>query len=185
MSKFWQKKYISKYTGAEIDAAVAAGSQIPEVTVEDAGMALVVNEEGKIVSGAAGGRNVNTLSDTAEAAIQLGIQGVLPTLISTGKSVYSYTVLNTDETSFTAVENIETSLAAGKSTEVLSVNGLDFVLNKSFHITAGSEIIPILTAVSAIELLSNTIYLVVFDIEKVSDTQYMLTFNFQQLSADS
>ena len=54
MSKFWQKKYISKYTGAEIDAAVAAGSQVPEVTVEDAGMALVVDEEGKIVAGSAG-----------------------------------------------------------------------------------------------------------------------------------
>ena len=185
MSKFWQKKYISKYSGAEIDAAIAKADTVPAVTVEDAGSALVVDEEGKIVAGAAGGRNVNTLSDTAETAIQLGIQDVLPTLISTGKSVYNYTVLNTDETSFTAVENIETSLAAGKSTEVLSVNGLDFVLNKSVHITAGFEIIPILTAVSAIKLLLNTIYLVVFDIEKVSDTQYMLAFNFQQLSADS
>lgn len=185
MSKFWQKKYISKYTGAEIDAAVAAGSQIPEVTVEDAGMALVVNEEGKIVSGAAGGRNVNTLSDTAEAAIQLGIHGVLPTVISTGKGVYNYSLLNTDETSFNTVENIETSLAAGKSTEVLSVNGFDFVLNKSVRITAGLEIIPILTGISALVVLSNTVFLVVFDIEKLSDTQYTLSFQFQQLSADS
>ena len=54
MSKFWQKTYVSKYTGKELDAAIAAGSQIPEVTVEDAGMALVVNEEGKIVAGEAG-----------------------------------------------------------------------------------------------------------------------------------
>ena len=184
MSKFWQKKYISKYTGAEIDAAVAAGSQIPEVTVEDAGMALVVNEEGKIVSGAAGGRNVNTLSDTAAASIQSGIQTALPTLISTGKATYAYELLNTDETSFNTVESIETALEAGTSTEVLSVNGLDFVLNKSFHITAQNEIISILTAVSVIELLSNTICFAVLDIEKYSDTQYFLTFNFQQLSGE-
>lgn len=50
MSKFWQKKYISKYTGAEIDAAVAAGSQVPEITVEDAGRILGVDAEGKIVA---------------------------------------------------------------------------------------------------------------------------------------
>ena len=184
MSKFWQKKYISKYSGEEIDAAVAKADTVPAVTAADAGSALVVDEDGKIVAGAAGGRHVNTLSDTAAAAIQTGIQGALPTLISTGKATYSYELLNTDETSFNTVESIETALEAGTSTEVLSVNGLDFVLNKSFHITAQSVIIPILTAVSAIELLANTIYLVVFDIEKQSDTQYFLTFNFQQLSGE-
>ena len=50
MSKFWQKKYISKYTGAEIDAAVAAGSQVPEIDIEDAGKILAVDAEGKIVA---------------------------------------------------------------------------------------------------------------------------------------
>ena len=50
MSKFWQKKYISKYTGEEIDAAVAAGSQVPEITIEDAGTILGVDAEGKIVA---------------------------------------------------------------------------------------------------------------------------------------
>lgn len=184
MSKFWQKKYTSKYTGAEIDAAVAQAGTVPAVTAADAGKALVVDAEGKIVAGAAGGRHVNTLSDTAAAAIQTGIQAALPTLISTGKATYSYELLNTDETSFNTVESIETSLEAGTTTEVLSVNGLDLVLNKSFHITAQSAIIPILTAVSAIELLANTLYLVVFDIEKHSDTQYFLTFNFQQLSGE-
>ena len=50
MSKFWQKKYISKYTGVEIDAAVAAGSQVPEIDIEDAGKILAVDAEGKIVA---------------------------------------------------------------------------------------------------------------------------------------
>lgn len=54
MSKFWQKKYISKYSGEEIDAAVAKADTVPAVTVEDAGSALVVDEEGKIVPGEAG-----------------------------------------------------------------------------------------------------------------------------------
>ena len=52
MSKFWQKKYISKHTGAEIDAAVG---NVPVVTSADAGKALVVDEDGKIVAGEAGG----------------------------------------------------------------------------------------------------------------------------------
>lgn len=55
MSKFWQKKYTSKYTGAEIDAAVAKADTVPAVTVEDAGSALVVDEEGKIVAGEVSG----------------------------------------------------------------------------------------------------------------------------------
>lgn len=185
MSKFWQKKYVSKYTGAEIDAAVAKADTVPAVTAADAGSALVVDAEGKIVAGAAGGRHVNTLSDAAAASIQLGIQALLPTVISTGKGVYNYSLLDTDETSFNTVENIETSLAAGKSTEVLSVGGFDFVLNKAIRVTGEAVIIPILTGISAIVLITNTVYLVVFDIEKLSDTQYILSFNFQQLSADS
>ncbi len=54
MSKFWQKKYISKYTGAEIDAAVAKAGTVPTVTAADVGNALVVDAEGKIVAGEAG-----------------------------------------------------------------------------------------------------------------------------------
>lgn len=55
MSKFWQKKYTSKYTGAEIDAAVAQAGTIPAVTSADEGKALVVDAEGKIVAGEASG----------------------------------------------------------------------------------------------------------------------------------
>lgn len=40
----------SKYTGAEIDAAVAKADTIPTVSEEDVGKALVVDEEGKIVA---------------------------------------------------------------------------------------------------------------------------------------
>ena len=49
MSKFWQKKYISKYTGAEIDAAVAkaeATEGLPEVDSEDFRKYLRVTHEG-------------------------------------------------------------------------------------------------------------------------------------------
>lgn len=52
---FWKKFYKSKYTGAEIDAAVAKAGTVPAVTGADAGKALVVDEEGKIVAGEAGG----------------------------------------------------------------------------------------------------------------------------------
>ena len=51
MSKFWQKKYTSKYTGAEIDAAVAKAGTVPTVTSADAGKILGVDSEGKIVAG--------------------------------------------------------------------------------------------------------------------------------------
>ena len=47
---FWKKFYKSRYTGAEIDAAVAAGSQVPEIDIEDAGKILGVDAEGKIVA---------------------------------------------------------------------------------------------------------------------------------------
>jgi len=52
---FWKKIFKSKYTGAEIDAAVAKAGTVPAVTSADAGKALVVDSEGKIVPGAAGG----------------------------------------------------------------------------------------------------------------------------------
>ena len=47
---FWKKYYKSKYTGKEIDAAVASGSQVPEIDIEDAGKILAVDAEGKIVA---------------------------------------------------------------------------------------------------------------------------------------
>jgi hypothetical protein len=52
---FWKKIFKSKYTGAEIDAAVAKAGNLPAVTSADAGKALVVDEEGHIVTGEAGG----------------------------------------------------------------------------------------------------------------------------------
>ena len=50
MSKFWQKKYISKYSGAEIDAAVAKAGTVPAVTSADSEKILGVDAEGKIVA---------------------------------------------------------------------------------------------------------------------------------------
>ena len=52
---FWKKIFKSKYTGAEIDAAVAKAGNLPATTSADAGKALVVDDEGKIVAGEAGG----------------------------------------------------------------------------------------------------------------------------------
>lgn len=79
MSKFWQKKYISKYTGAEIDAAVAKAGSVPDVTSADAGKALVVDEEGKIVTGAVG--NIPIIEFTAdELTVFLG--AITPKLVN-------------------------------------------------------------------------------------------------------
>lgn len=55
MSKFWQKKYTSKYSGAEIDAAVSKADTVPAVTEANFGDALVVNSAGKIVPGKVNG----------------------------------------------------------------------------------------------------------------------------------
>lgn len=55
---FWKKFYKSKYTGAEIDAAVAKAGTVPAVSSADAGKALVVDSEGKIVAGEAGGSDI-------------------------------------------------------------------------------------------------------------------------------
>ena len=51
---FWKKIFKSKYTGAEIDAAIAKAGTVPAVTSADEGKALVVDSEGKIVPGNAG-----------------------------------------------------------------------------------------------------------------------------------
>lgn len=74
MSKFWQKKYISKYTGEEIDAAVG---NVPVVTSADAGKALVVDEEGKIVAGEAGGSLPVITLPEFPAAVGLGLLNFL------------------------------------------------------------------------------------------------------------
>lgn len=62
---FWKKIFKSKYTGAEIDAAVAKAGTVPAVTSADAGKALVVDEEGKIVPGEAGGGSTVIKADCA------------------------------------------------------------------------------------------------------------------------
>ena len=55
MSKFWQKKYISKYTGKEIDDAIGqvieggGGGELPDITVADYEKMLTVNDQGKFI----------------------------------------------------------------------------------------------------------------------------------------
>ena len=66
---FWKKFYKSKYTGAEIDAAVAKAGTVPTVTSADEGKALVVDEEGTIVPGEVGGFTEPTVElSAAESA---------------------------------------------------------------------------------------------------------------------
>lgn len=51
MFKFWRKKYTSKYTGKEIDAAVDSASKLPSVSGSDEGKVLKVDSEGNFVLG--------------------------------------------------------------------------------------------------------------------------------------
>lgn len=115
MSKFWQKKYTSKYTGAEIDAAVAKAGTVPAVTEADAGKALVVDEEGKIVAGEAGGGNVVKINLDA-------------TIDDSDSSEYVLTATGEFET------NIKEQLTNAYS------NGSTIVFN--ITVTQGTEIIP-------------------------------------------
>lgn len=81
MSKFWQKKYISKYTGAEIDAAVAKADTVPAVTEADAGKALVVDAEGKIVAGQVSGGVID--GDYKPTGASYSFSEILPRIVAT------------------------------------------------------------------------------------------------------
>lgn len=97
MSKFWQKKYTSKYTGAEIDAAVGKADTVPAVTAADAGKALVVNEEGKIVAGEAGGGVID--GDYKPTAARKSFSNLLEELVlasGTSNSDSGYVSTTTD-----------------------------------------------------------------------------------------
>lgn len=43
MSKFWQKTYVSKYTGKELDAAIEAASGLPEIPEKSQSKFIVVS----------------------------------------------------------------------------------------------------------------------------------------------
>ena len=64
---FWKKIFKSKYTGREIDAAVAKAGNLPATTSADAGKALVVDEEGKVVTGSVGVENGYIFIDITSA----------------------------------------------------------------------------------------------------------------------
>lgn len=93
MSKFWQKKYTSKYTGAEIDAAVAKAGTVPSVTEADAGKALVVDEEGKIVTGKVDANCVYISCIMGEENITINeTYANILSLIQSGKTIKLYPV---------------------------------------------------------------------------------------------
>ena len=86
MSKFWQKKYISKYTGKEIDDAIAKADTVPAVTAADAGSALVVDEDGKIVAGeSSGGVTLVAAPQAFETALNTAIQSLAAALMGDTK----------------------------------------------------------------------------------------------------
>lgn len=65
-----EKTYQSAYTGEEIDAAVAKAGNLPATTSADAGKALVVDSEGKIVPGeVSGGGGVLVLAFATETTL--------------------------------------------------------------------------------------------------------------------
>lgn len=122
MSKFWQKKYISKYTGAEIDAAVAKADTVPAVTVEDAGSALVVDEEGKIVAGeAAGGVALVQAPQAFETALTTAIQSMAAGLMADTKLHKATFSFDTDDADFADILNFYAAIT-NKAVRVLCGN---------------------------------------------------------------
>ena len=111
MSKFWQKKYTSKYTGAEIDAAVAKAGNLPATTSADAGKALVVDDEGKIVAGEAGGGVID--GDYKPDASRKSFSDLLGELVAASSASASDSGYVSTDTDF-GDEYFKNSLIAGK-----------------------------------------------------------------------
>ena len=110
MSKFWQKKYISKYTGEEIDAAVG---NVPVVTSADAGKALVVDEEGKIVAGEAGvSFPVFELTDEEFGEVSVAFSTFLYGLTAASGLVYKDFTISTN--AVTVVSKLKAVVDSGK-----------------------------------------------------------------------
>lgn len=109
MSKFWQKKYISKYSGAEIDAAVAKADTVPAVTVEDAGKALVVDEEGNIVSGSI--YPTFELSETEWSEVSTALGTFLYSLSAADGLVYKTFTIETNAA--TVIEKLKAVINSG------------------------------------------------------------------------
>ena len=111
MSKFWQKTYLSKYSGAEIDAAIAKADTVPAVTVEDAGSALVVDGEGKIVAGEAGvSFPVFELTDEEFGEISVAFSTFLYGLTAASGLVYKdFTILTNAATVVAKIKDVVNS----------------------------------------------------------------------------
>ena len=129
MSKFWQKKYISKYTGEEIDAAVAAGSQVPEITVEDAGRILGVDAEGKIVAkdqplpeNAATGSVMVKTADSWQAVTENGTHPVSRLLWRTNDDINNHVTIFVNVTNGDSQKTNEPVF----STAIIDKNNSDF-----------------------------------------------------------
>lgn len=119
MSKFWQKRYISKYTGEEIDAAVG---NVPVVTSADAGKALVVDEEGKIVPGeAAGGVTLVAAPQAFETSLTTAIQSLAAGLAADTKLHKATFSFNTEDADFADIVSFYDAIT-NKAVRVLCGN---------------------------------------------------------------
>lgn len=108
---FWKKIFKSKYTGAEIDAAIAKAGTVPAVTAADAGKALVVNSEGKIIAGAAG-TEIPTVELT-EAEIIDSLSGIA-TALNAATDNFQYAILENSDSSVAASVGAKIAAAYAK-----------------------------------------------------------------------
>lgn len=114
---FWKKIFKSKYTGAEIDAAVAKAGTVPAVSSADAGKALVVDEEGNIV--------VTTsypLFTLSQAEISTIITGFITALVNATDKLTETIFTITDETT---VNSIKSKIEAIKAYGFLTIEGFN------------------------------------------------------------
>ena len=99
MSKFWQKKYTSKYTGAEIDAAIAKAGTVPQPTAEEYGKFLGVNSAGNLAYS-----NTKTLICMVEFSAEVAdvtdftktgtVEGWYTLIIKAGYTITEETIIN-------------------------------------------------------------------------------------------
>ena len=183
MSKFWQKKYISKYTGEEIDAAVAKAGDATKVTAnptlagtEAALEGLQVGEtKYKAVS-----RILKKFDDTTESAIAAAIAAALPTIITDGHGSVIYTIASTNEAAYALIASCYEALDDGNTNIVLNTCGIDFVLNFSAMIQ-GDDVLAIITGINYLTMQFNAFvvyFLITYD--TLVDS-YNLTFYLDQI----
>ena len=153
MSKFWQKKYTSKYTGAEIDAAVAKAGDATKVVANPTLAGTEAALEGLQVGETkyrSVGRKVSNVSELANTQIYTLLENALPNAISTGFAHINYDATKADDVySYNAIDSIITELTDnGTVNEILIINNIEFPVNLSTTAN-GKKIIAGVSAIAA------------------------------------